>query len=111
MNNPQCCVGKSFERARGKIFLAQLNEVNAATSCFRDLCQQGTLACVLVTGKLRAVGDIEKKQVFTDSSSRFRARLRLRALVRLCASDPLSGGTWSGHHGEIRNLLPASPRS
>ncbi len=66
MHNAQRRVGESFELARRKILLAQLDEINPATSGFRDFRQHGALARVLVTGKLGAIGDIEKNQAFTD---------------------------------------------
>src|SRR5580700_8109382 len=103
-DNTKCCASKNFEFASGKILLAQLDDINAATSPFFDFRQKSPLAGVFIPGKLAAVGNVKEKQAFTGLSSRF------RALVRPYASVPAPGGTWSNRRAEIQNLLPASPR-
>jgi len=100
--------GKNFKLANGKIFLAQLNEVHTATSRLRDLRKQSALASAFIPGELDAICDVEKDQAFKDWSLRFREPARP---VRLYASVPVRGGTWSDHRAETRNPLPANPRS
>ena len=55
---------KNLKVASRKIFLAQLNKVNPASSCLGDLLEQRTLARVLVSGELGAIGNVVKQQAF-----------------------------------------------
>ena len=57
-----CFAGKQFQFAGNQIFLAELDEIHAASSGFGNLLEQTTAAGRLVAGELASVGDIAKKQ-------------------------------------------------
>ena len=80
MNFMECRKSKPLEFACGKIFLAQLNQVDAATGCLCDLREQGLSAAILIPRKLGAISNVAKQQaygfVFAISGSRSTSETR-----------------------------------
>ena len=62
MDNTQRSARQFFKLTPSKIFLAQLNKIDAAASCLGDLRQQSALTSALVPRKLGTIGDVQEKQ-------------------------------------------------
>jgi hypothetical protein len=80
MNFMECRKSKPLEFACRKVFLAQLNQVDAATGCLCDLREQGLSAAILIPRKLGAISNVAKQQaygfVFAISGSRSTSEAR-----------------------------------
>lgn len=61
-NDRHCRMSQRSELTGGKIFFAQLDEIQSATRRLGDLLQQSALAGTLVAGKLGTIRDVVEKQ-------------------------------------------------
>ena len=81
--------GQQFQIARGKIFFAELDVVDAGAGGFADFFQKTATARRFVPGEGGAVGDVVEKAAFRPSALQFNAAGWLLELRALSAQKPL----------------------